>query len=156
MKVILLQDIENLGKKYEVKEVKSGYARNFLIPQGLVKPATKEALKWLEAQKKTEEAKAEEDLKKAQALASNIDGQELMISVKIGGKGELFEKINTQKISDSLKEIGFDVKKNQIELLEPIAELGEFPVRIKLPHNLEAEIKIIVVAEKTNIEEEEE
>jgi len=156
MKVILLQDVKDLGKKYEVKEVKNGHARNFLIPQGLVKPATKESLKWLEVQKKTEEAKAEEDLKKAQASASNIDGQELMIFVKIGGKGELFEKINTQKISDSLKEIGFDVKKNQIELLEPIAELGEFPVRIKLPHNLEAEIKIIVVAEKTNVEEEEE
>lgn len=156
MKVIILQDVKDLGKKYEVKEVKVGHARNFLIPQGLVKPATKETLKWLEAQKQTEETEAEEDLKKVQGLASTIDGQEVIISVKIGEKNELFEKINTQKISDSLKELGFDIKKTQIELLEPIKELGEFPVRIKLPHNLEAEIKIIVITEKTNVEEEEE
>ena len=54
MRVILLQDIENIGKKHDVKEVKNGYARNFLIPQGLVKPATKESLKWLETQKEIE------------------------------------------------------------------------------------------------------
>lgn len=156
MKVILLQDIKDLGKKYEVKEVKNGYLRNFLIPRGLVKPATKEALKWLEAQKKIEESKAEEDLKKVQEVATNIDGQEIVIPVKIGGKGELFEKINTQKISEKLKEQGFEIKKTQIELLNSISEPGEFPVKIKLSHNLEAEIKIIVIAEKTKSEEEEE
>ena len=148
MKVILLKDIENFGKKYEVKEVKAGYARNFLIPKNLAKPATKEALKWLEIQKETEVKKSEEELKKVEDFASQIDGLELSFPVKIGEKGELFESINSQKIFEKLKELGFGIKKPQIELKEPIKELGEFPVKIHFEHNLEAEIKVIVVEEK--------
>ena len=106
MKVILLQDIENLGKKYEIKEVKSGHARNFLIPKGLVKPATKEALSWLETQKEIETKKAEEELKKVQDVASAIDDQEVVIVVKIGDEGQLFEGISAQKIAEKLKEDG--------------------------------------------------
>ena len=148
MKVILLQDIEKVGKKYEVKEVADGYVKNFLIPKGLVKPATKENLKWLEAQKEIEAKKAEEELKKIQEQASTIDGEELIIPVKIGDEGQLFESITSQKIYEKLKESGFNIKKNQIDLLEPIKELGEFSVKIKFEHNLEAEIKVIVVEEK--------
>ena len=148
MRVILLKDVEKIGKKFEVKEVKNGYARNFLIPQGLAKPATKEALTWLETQKEVEEKKAEEDLKKIQELASAIDDQEVVIPVKIGEEEQLFESINAQKIADKLKELGFEVKKSQIELTEPIRELGEFPVKIKFEHNLEAEIRVIVAKEE--------
>lgn len=147
MKIILLQDVENVGKKYEVKEVKNGYARNFLIDKGLAKPATKEALEWLKTQKEVFEKKAEDALKKAQDVATTIDGVEIVIPVKIGEEGQLFESINVQKISEKLKEAGFEVKKNQIDLSEPIKELGEFPVKIKLEHNLEAEIRVIVSEE---------
>jgi len=148
MKIILLQDIDNLGKKYEIKEVADGYARNFLIPKGLAKPATKENLKWLESQKEIEVKKAEEELKKVQEVATNIDGQEIIILVKVGAEGQLFESITSQKIYEKLKELGFEIKKSQIDLPEPIKELGEYPVKIKFEHNLEAEIKIIVVEEK--------
>jgi len=148
MRIILLQDVENLGKKYDVKEVASGYARNFLIPKGLAKIATKESLKWLENQKEIEVKKAEEELKKVQEIATNIDGQEIIISVKVGEEGQLFESITSQKIYEKLKELGFEIKKSQIDLTEPIKELGEYPVKIKFEHNLEAEIKIIVVEEK--------
>jgi len=148
MKIILLQDIDNLGKKYEIKEVADGYARNFLIPKGLAKPATKENLKWLESQKEIEVKKAEEELKKVQEVATNIDGQEIIILVKVGAEGQLFESITSQKIYEKLKELGFEIKKSQIDLPEPIKELGEFPVKIKLEHNLEAEIRVIVVEEK--------
>lgn len=148
MKVILLQDVENLGKKYEVKNVKAGYARNFLIPKGLAKPATKEAIKWLETQKEIEEKRAEEELKKVQEIASALDGQEITILVKVGKEGQLYESITPQKIAEKLKELGFEIKKNQIELEEPIKELGEFPVKIKFEHNLEAEIKAIIMEEK--------
>jgi large subunit ribosomal protein L9 len=147
MRVILLKDIENLGKKYEVKEVKNGYARNFLIPQGLARLATKEVLKELSFKREIEEKTAEEELKKIQSLASSIDGQEVMISVKIGKKDQMFESITSRKIYENLKNLGFDVKKNQIELSEPIKGLGEFPVKIKFEHNLEAEITVIVVEE---------
>jgi large subunit ribosomal protein L9 len=148
MRVILLQDVEKLGKKYDIKEVADGYARNFLIPKGLAKPATEEALKWLETQKEIEAKKAEEDLKKVQEIASAVDDQEVIIPVKVGEEGQLFESITAQKISEKLKEIGFDIKKTQIDLAEPIKELGEYPVKIKFEHNLEAEIKVIVVEEK--------
>ncbi len=148
MRVILLQDVENLGKKYEIKEVKDGYARNFLIPKGLAKKAEKEALLWLETQKEAQAQKAEEELKKAQGLASAIDGQEVIIPVKIGEEGQLFESITSQKIFEKLKELGFEIKKIQLDLEEPIKELGEFPVKIKFEHNLEAEIKVIVTKEE--------
>lgn len=145
MRVILLQDIENIGKKYEIKEVKDGYARNFLIPNNLAKLVTKEVLEWLEVQKEIQAKKAEEGLKKAQELASTIDDLELTITVKTGEKNQLFEAINEQKISEKLKEMGFEIKKNQIELKEPLKEIGEFPVKIKLEHNLEVEIRVIIV-----------
>jgi len=148
MKVILLQDVENLGKKFEVKEVKNGHARNFLIPQGLVKLATKDALKWLETQKESETVKAEEELKAIQEKASKLDGLEVTISIKVGEEGQLFESVNSQKILEKLKEMGFEVKKSQIMLKDPIKTLGEFPVKVSLEHNLEAEITVFVVEEK--------
>lgn len=148
MRVILLQDVEKLGKKYEIKEVADGYARNFLIPKGLAKPATEKAIKWVELQKEIAQKKAEEDLKRIQELASSLDGLELEIAVKVGEEGQLFESITTQKIQERLKELGFEIKKNQIAMDSPIKELGEFPIKINLDHNLEAEIKIIVIQEK--------
>ncbi|MEK7519571.1 MAG: 50S ribosomal protein L9 [Patescibacteria group bacterium] len=148
MKVIFLQDVEKIGKKYEIKEVKTGFARNLLIPKGLAKPVTKEILAWVEKQKEVEEKKAEEGLKNFQVLASSLDGLEVMIQVKIGDKEQLFESINPQKISEKLKEMGFNIKKNQIELTQPIEGVGEYPLKIKLDHNLEVEIKVIVIEEK--------
>jgi large subunit ribosomal protein L9 len=148
MKVILLKDIQDLGKKYEVKEVKNGHARNFLIPQGLAKSATKQTLKWLETRKETMEKEIEEDLKKEQELASRLDGLEITIPVKVGGEGQLFESINSQKISEKLKEMGFEIKKSKILLEEPIKTLGEFPIKISLEHNLEVDVRVIIVEEK--------
>lgn len=147
MKVILLQDIENVGKKFEVKNVADGNARNFLIPRGLAKNATPEALEWLEKQKEMTAQKAEEELKTTQEKASNLDDLEVTIRVKVGEEGQLFESINAQKIAERLKEMGFNVKKNQVQMAEPLRELGEFPVRLVLEHNLEAEIRVIVVEE---------
>jgi large subunit ribosomal protein L9 len=148
MRVILLQDINKVGKKYEIKEVADGYARNFLIPKGLVKPATEDALKQLEIQKEIKEKKAEEELRKIQKIVSEVDGIEVLIPVKIGEKEQFFEKINSQKISEKLKEMGFEIKKSQIDLEQPIEKLGEFPIKVKFEHNLEAEIRVIVTEER--------
>lgn len=149
MKVIFLENIENIGKKYEVKEVKDGYARNFLLPQKIAKPATKQALKWLENQKEVIEKEAEDDLKKVQGIASRLNGIELCIALKVGEEGQLFEAINAAKISDKLREMGFDVPKSQIKLDKPIKEMGEFPIKIDLDHNLETEIRLIITEEKS-------
>ena len=144
MKVILLKDIDNLGRKNETKDVPAGFARNFLIPKGLVLPATEKNLKKLEEQKKQDEEKAAEELKEQEKLASTLDGREVIIKVAVGKEGQLFESINKKKISESLKEMGFNVEKEQINLENPIKETGEFPVKLELGHNLETEIKIIV------------
>lgn len=148
MKIILLQDVDKVGKKYEVKRVASGYARNFLIPKGLAKLATEESLKWLETQKEILKKKAEEELKTVQGRASELDGLEIIIPVKIGEEEQLYESITSQKISDKLKEAGFNVKKSQITLEKPIKEIGEHSVKVHFEHNLETEIKVIVTEEK--------
>jgi large subunit ribosomal protein L9 len=148
MKVILLSDVDKIGKKFDLKEIKNGYARNFLIPKGLAKPATKEALEWLKIQKEITEKKAEESLKVFQQTVSTIDGQEVVVPVKVGDEGQLFESVTAQKISDKLKEMGFDIKKSQISLESPIKEVGEFPVKIKFEHNLEAEVTVVISEEK--------
>lgn len=153
MKVILLQDVENVGKKYELKEVKPGFARNFLVPNNMAKLATKQNVKWLESKREVIKKEAEEDLKKSQELASKIDGIEVTMTVKVGNEGQLFESINNVKVLEKLKEMGFEIKKSQIKLEEPIKSTGEFPIKINLSHNLEAEITLIVTGEAKKEEE---
>jgi len=154
MRVIFLKDVEKKGKKFEVKNVADGYARNFLFPQDLAKPATKEALKWLEVQKEIETKKAEEALKNVGETASTLEGLEVIIPVKVGDEGQLFEAITAQKIAEKLKEMGYEIKKSQIDLKTPVKELGEFPVKIKFEHNLEIETRLIVTKEEEKIKPE--
>jgi len=147
MKVILLKDIKNIGKKNEVKNVKDGYVRNFLIPKGLIKIADKKSLLGLENIKEEQAMGVEEELKKAQLLASELDGQEIEFVVKIGKKDQLFEAVSRTKIAEKLKELDFNIKKEQIALDKPIKQLGEFPIKIELEHHLEANIKLIIESE---------
>lgn len=144
MKVVLLEDIEKIGKKFDIKNVKDGYARNFLIPKGLVKIATEQVVEWALMQKEIQKKKVEEELEKIQKTASSIEGMEVSILVKTGEEDQLFEKINAQKIVEKLKEKGFNVKKEQVLLENPIEEIGEFPVKIRFDHNLESEITVII------------
>ena len=144
MKVILLQDVENTGKKYEVKEVADGFATNFLIPKKLAQIANGHVVEWAAAQREIASKITEKELQATQAKASSLDGQEFTIEVKIGDKNQLFESITAQKIAERLKEGDFEIDKKQIELKEPIKEPGEYQVKVNFPHNLEAEIKVIV------------
>lgn len=147
MKVILLQDIEKLGKKDEVKEVADGYARNFLLVRKLAIPATKEALKELEFRKELAAKKAEEELKEVQEIAKNLDGLEIEIPVKIDESGQAYGSLTIPKISKILKEKGFNITRSQIKLEKPIKEVGEYDLTVELPHGLEAKIKVIVIEE---------
>lgn len=144
MKVILLQDIPKIGKKFDVKEVADGYARNFLLPKGLIKPATEEALKTLEAEKLAAAKKAEEELKMVEQTVSQLDGQEIEIFSKADESGKLFGAITPLKIAKVLKEKGFEAKKNQIKIAEPIKTIGEHEITLEMEHGLEAKIKLIV------------
>lgn len=148
MKIILLKNLEKLGKKYEIKEVASGFARNYLIPRGLAKIADKENLEWAKTKQEEEIKKAEQELGKAGKLVSQIDGLEVEIKMKLGEKDQFFEKVTPQKISRRLKEAGYNIDKSKIEISQSIEELGEFPVKIKFDHNLEPEITIVISEEK--------
>ena len=148
MKVIFLKDVKNVGKTREVKEVSDGYARNFLIPNELAKEATEEVLAAFKSQNELLEEKAEEALKESQVMATKLDDLEVPMAVKVGDEGQLFESVTAAKIADTLKEMGYKVKKEQVALEEPIREPGEFPVILKFEHNLEAEIKVIISGEE--------
>ena len=148
MKIILLKDVENLGKKGDVKGVTDGYARNFLIPKKLAALATKSEIVKLEEQKKIEAQKAEKELARFQKLATQMDGLEIEISVKVSEEDKLFGAITSKQILEKLKEKGLEIKKEQIKLEEPIKETGEHEVVIEFPHNLETKIKIIVTKEE--------
>lgn len=147
MRVILLENVENLGKKWEVKEVADGFARNFLIPKGFAKPATTKEIEQTERRRQEEEERAKKELEKVETLVSRLDGYELKAKVAVGEDGQLYASINTQKISALLGEQGFEVAPKQIRLENPIKELGEFPVILEFDHGLEAEIRVIVEAE---------
>jgi large subunit ribosomal protein L9 len=151
MKVILLKNVENLGVRNEIKEVPAGYANNFLIPKKLAIAATKETIAQLENQLKIEEMKAEESLKEVESLVAKLDGHEIIIPVKVGKEGQVYEPVTKQKIADYLKKEGFEIGKNQVVLENSIKELGEFNVKISFEHNLEAEIRLIIVEKEEEI-----
>jgi large subunit ribosomal protein L9 len=147
MKVILLKDIPDLGKRGEIKNAADGHARNFLIPKKLVKIATDKAIKELEQEKVIEAQKAEQALQHVEEVVSQIDGLEIEVPTKMDESGKLYGSINDQKVSLLFKDRGFDIKKNQIKILQPIKEVGEYPITISFDHGLEAEIKLIIIDE---------
>jgi len=148
MKIILLKDVAKLGKKGEVKEVAVGYARNFLLSNSLATLATESEMSKLEEQEAIEAQQAEEELIRSQEMAEQIEGLEIEILAKVGETDKLFGAVTSATIADKLKEIGYNIAKEQINLKEPIKEVGEYEIKIELPHNLEAHIKLIVVAEE--------
>src|SRR4030042_519780 len=147
MKVILIKNVEKLGKKFDVKEVAHGFTTIVLCPRALAKPVTEAALKELKTEKEKAELAAELDLKKTEEMVAALDGQEIEIQAKIGDDGNLFGSITTLKLLKALEARGFDIKKKQIKLEEPIKETGEHEVTLELDHGLEARIKVVVTEE---------
>lgn len=147
LKIILTKNIDQIGKKGDVKKVAIGYAKNFLIPKKMAVLATASSLKDLEQQKEIEAKQAEEELALYQEVASQLDGLEIEILAKIGEDGKLFGSITAAKIAEKLKKKGFELKKDQIKLAEPIKEIGEYDISAELPHGLEVKIKVIIIEE---------
>lgn len=147
MKVILLQDIPPVGRKNDVKDVSDGYARNFLFPKNLAKPASEAALKSLGEQKARGEREKSEEHKKLSALAEKLKSLTLTFQVKLGEKGRAFGSVTVVKIRDALKKHGIEVDKDWILLEEPIKTTGDKMVNIKFPQGIMGEVKIIVESE---------
>jgi large subunit ribosomal protein L9 len=144
MKVILLKEIANLGKAYEVKEVSDGYARNFLFVKGLALPATPEMLAKVEAKKKKEEKELQKRKERVEEIARRLEGQTVIIKERVGEMGKLYGSVSVSRIAKVLKRSGFEVKEDQIKLSNPLKEVGEFPVEIDLGYDQKIKIKVLV------------
>lgn len=131
MKVILLQDIAKVGKRHEVKDVADGHALHFLIPQGMAKAATPEALAGLE-QRKTKVAEEEQAEHEAlQNTVNTVDGQTLSLTLKANEQGHLFAAVHAQEISVALeKEMNVMVPKENLTLEEPIKQVGDYDISL--------------------------
>lgn len=148
MKVILLSDVPNVGKKSEVKNVSPGYAKNFLFPRGLAMLATSSAILEAEQIDKIKKESAEKELVQTEKIAQKLDGLEVEISMKVSKEGVGYAGVSAQKIAETLSNLGYKISKSQVRISTPIKKLGEYVVTVELPHDLEAEVKIIVVAEE--------
>ncbi|ABI69823.1 50S ribosomal protein L9 [Syntrophomonas wolfei] len=148
MKVILIQEVKNLGKAGEIKEVSDGYARNFLIPRGLAEEATKGKVKESEEKKLKMQRKKEKELSEAEKLKEKLQGKTISIKARAGGADRLFGAVTSREISEILQqELGIVIDKKKIELPQPIKQLGEYKVKVKVYPSIQAEIKVIVAAE---------
>ncbi len=145
MKVILLENVPGLGGPDDVKEVSEGHARNFLFPRHLAVAASTQSLKNVGTRQKQEATASARELKEAEQLAENIDGLEVEFNEKANEVGVLYAALNSQKIAGRLQELGYAVKKSQL-VVPPIKNAGQYNIRVKLPHGLEADCRVLVVA----------
>jgi large subunit ribosomal protein L9 len=148
MKVIFLSDVRNVGKKYEIKDVSDGYARNFLFPNKFAEPATATAVKKVEAMKAEHEKEDRELIAHLRSLAAAISNTKLQFEVKTDSSGAVFGSVNKESILKALREhklIG--AERVDIDLKYPIKEVGEYTVEIDLKKGVTAKLGVIVKGE---------
>lgn len=150
MQIILLEKISNLGQLGDIVNVKKGYARNYLIPQGKAKWATENAIAEFNAKRAELEKKQAEKLGSAQALAAKLNGLLLQVTQKSGVDGKLFGSVTSSNILESLKTQGFSVEKSMIRMPEgQIKQIGDYPITIAIHHDVLAQITVSVLGETT-------
>jgi large subunit ribosomal protein L9 len=147
MKVIFLQDVKGQGKKGEIKEVSEGYARNFLLPKGVVQIATEGAKKTLNQQAASAQKKKDNEKKDAQELAARLGEMTVVIKAKAGEGGRLFGAITSKQISEALEKLSISIDKRKIELDDPIRVLGVTKVAVKLYPDVKGTLSVQVVEE---------
>lgn len=147
MEVVLKEDIENLGHMGDVVKVKDGYARNYLLPRGLVVRADKQSLKALEHEQRMIAQRRERLNKEAHGISERLSRVSLEFAVKVGEEGRLFGSVTNMDIEKALKEQGVDVERRRIMLEAPIKSVGEYDVPIRLRPEVTPSIKVKVVSE---------
>ncbi|TDX28086.1 LSU ribosomal protein L9P [Modicisalibacter xianhensis] len=148
MEVILLDNIGKLGGLGDKVTVKPGYGRNYLVPYGLAVPATKDNVEAFEAQRAELEAQAAERKNEAEARAEQLNDIELSLVAKAGDEGKLFGSIGPRDLADALAQAGIDVAKSEVRMPEgPIRATGEYDIQLHLHAEVDATIRIVVVAE---------
>jgi len=148
MKVILLEDVTGTGNAGEVVEVKSGYARNMLLPSGIAIEANKTNMKTLEHRRAKIAAKKTADKEMAQSLASQLDGKQIEFTAKAGEAGKLFGSVTAHDIAESVKDtFGFEIDRRKLLLDAPLKEVGLHDVRYRIYPEVEATIKVTILSE---------
>lgn len=147
MKIILKEDVANLGYKDDVVEVKNGYGRNYLIPTGKAVIASPSALKVLAENQKQRAHKLAKIKADAEELAKKLEGVKLTIGAKTSSTGTIFGSVNAIQIAEALKNDGFDIDRKTIVIKNPVKEVGEYVATINLHKDVSVEIPFEVVAE---------
>ena len=146
MKVIFNADVKGQGKKGEMKEVSTGYARNYLLPRGLATEATADNLNAFKLKEKAKAAQIAKEKAQAQEYAEKLSGIQVTVRAKAGANGKLFGAVTSQEISDALKaQFGLDIEKNKIVQAEPIKSYGSYTVKAKLGYEISGNISALVV-----------
>ena len=146
MNVILLDNVENLGRIGDLVKVKPGYGRNYLLPQGKAALATPENIKAIEARRAELEKAAAEELAVAQKRADVINGMELVISANAGSEDKLFGSVGPIDIADAFASVQVEVQRSEVRMPDgPIHQLGEYPIGVHLHPDVNAEVTVRVV-----------
>jgi large subunit ribosomal protein L9 len=147
MDVILVKPVEKLGQEGAMVKVKPGYARNYLLPQGLAVPATAQQRKVLETRQRQQQEKAQRLKAQAEALKRKLEGRSLTLKLSLGEDDKPFGAITTHEVMDALKRDGFELEKHALHLEQPIKSLGIFEVPVRLHPEVTAMLKLWVVKE---------
>ncbi len=147
MKIVLRQDYEPLGTAGEIVNVKTGFARNFLIPKGYAMLATDKNLKRYENDQKQLHWLQEKEKRQSEELAKTLENVSCTITVQVGEEDKMFGSVTSQNITEALEAQGYTIDKRKILLEEPIKSLGIYSVPIKLHADVEAKVKVWVVKE---------
>ncbi|OGZ96667.1 MAG: 50S ribosomal protein L9 [Candidatus Sungbacteria bacterium RIFCSPLOWO2_02_FULL_51_17] len=148
MKVMLLKDVQKVGRKGDIKDVADGFGRNFLIARGLARPATEHAISHAAGEQANRE-KAREALEAScRVVAEKLKGYDLRLPVKVGEKGQAFGSVSAHDISLALSAKGFSIEKEWIVLDESIKKTGFFDIVLRLPYGIETMIRVIIEKEE--------
>lgn len=147
VKLILVESIHSLGEAGDLVSVKPGYARNFLLPKGKAMLATESRVKELEHTKRIAQERAAKELNDFKAVKKQLEGLSIEVGARAGESGKLFGSVTTLQIAEQIHAAGMQVDRRRIELSEPIKEVGEHKIKVKLHSELTAELKIRVIAE---------
>lgn len=151
MKVILTEDVDSLGREGDIKEVKNGLARNFLLPKRLAVRATPGNLRIWEQKSGQIKKRQEQQEREAQSVAEKLVGVEITIPVKVGEEMKLFGSVTSQNIADELATQGLEIDRKLIALDSPIKSLGTYDIKIKLYHEVAPSIRVYVVDEENPV-----
>lgn len=146
MKVILKSTVDNIGRAGDVKDVATGYARNYLLPRKLAEAATPSALKYWEKGKEKRAALVAAEVEVAKQLAGKLSGVSLSFSMPASEEGKLFGSVGKSDVLKSLKAAGFDVPKNSVRLENALKTTGEHDVELRLAPEVAAKVKVVVSA----------